>query len=322
MRRNKILKKKLEQQESGDDLPMPTNVPASILKQPKAPKWPIYFHIFTVVLLFMAGLDVGLQQPSVVKEEQNLLLIHGESSLMQYGIPIVHRDLGAYPTKNEDEKFLLENDHGVAGDGGEFDDIGDDDDDINEPNIDPLFGVDLDELTKGPGIFMQLARGAVAMHRVILFVFFYKPKSIFNTLLGIPASLLQNPPILCLCALVIRQVVGKVILGAHIPDPVNTEVTPKDDGVAAKLGNLDPMGMAKNFVKNSLPPMLVSAYSAFTHLRADMYIVICGVFCGLVWSQYLNEIINPLIQEAIASSGLFQEKPEVVPEAEVGTDEL
>ncbi len=51
---------------------------------------------------------------------------------------------------------------------------------------------------------------------------------------------------------------------------------------------IDVLAMAKQWVTNMVSstfPTAVGLYDTFVHLRSDMYIVICGVFCGLVWTH-------------------------------------
>jgi hypothetical protein len=177
-----------------------------------------------------------------------------------------------------------------------------DHDDDYVPNIDPLFRVDLDELTKGPGILNQLARGAIAVHRMILWLLYYTPIHVMNTLLAIPVALIKMPPALFLIALVLRQIVGKVILGAHIPEKDNPE----------DKNNIEVIGMVKNVIKNFFAtsfPTLTWAYDVFVHLRSDMYIVLCGVFCGMAWSHLTVPIVKMegSLQDGILGDGMPDE---------------
>jgi hypothetical protein len=233
----------------------------------KVTKLPIYMHILTILLLFLAGLDVAPRRyHPAVRIERSL-------SILQNGFPVVHRSLG--PVVETKESLLLDShpDFMVT------DEIQDEFEEREEnvPNLDPVFGVNLDELAKGPGITNQLVRGAVGVHRSILYLAYYLPLSVLQTLAGIPQALLRSPPALCLVALVLRHGVGKAILGAGLPGTPNLN----EKGI-------DVVAMAKNFVTNFLSttfPTAVTIYDVFTHLRSDMYVVLCGVFSGLVYAH-------------------------------------
>ena len=280
MRRKMIAQKKMEEAEgTSTDAATNATVAANVVGLPKkVAVFPVYMHIVTVLLLFVAGFDVGVQQ---FHED---IQIHTQSAIKEYGIPFVHRKpwqplapivsvafeeeyLSEHPNKDQDSFINADEFHDIA---------------VEEyvPNIDPIFGVDLDELTKGPGVLNQLARGAIALHRMILWAVYYTPLSIFNSLISIPMAFIQMPPVLFVIAVLLRQVVGKALLRADIPEP--------SDGNSDGSGNIEVISMAKNFIKNFMAttfPTLVTLYDAFTHLRSDMYIVLCGVFCGLVWTH-------------------------------------
>ncbi|KAL3907384.1 MAG: hypothetical protein SGILL_008901, partial [Bacillariaceae sp.] len=225
------------------------------------------------------------------------VVVHPKTAFDEYGLPFVKRNpfqpLAPPSTVNDalKEELLSSSDPSKAipkgVDQDEFGEVvleGE-----NVPNIDPLFGVDLDDLTNGPGIVNQMARGAVSIHRMILYVVYYTPISLFNTLLSIPMKLMEMPPALFLIAIGLRQLVGKVILGAHIPE--------SKGGDNEEKNNIEVLGMAKNFVKNFFAtnfPMLVWAYDVFCHLRSDMYIVLCGVFLGMAWSHLVTPDAVPL----------------------------
>jgi hypothetical protein len=229
-------------------------------------------HIATILLLFLAGLDAGLQQ---YHED---VTIHDTLAIHEFGVPVIHRSLwksgksyvSGFDKLQADDSSIDASDMHK----GEFQD------DFEEeyvPNIDPVFGVDLDEVTKGPGILNQLARAAISVHRMFLSVVYYAPARIIQSLLAIPGALIQRPPLLCLVALFIRQVVGKMILKAGIPEPES------DD----KDGAIDVLAMVKNTVTRFLSstfPTFVGMYDAFVHLRSDLYVVICGFLCGMIWS--------------------------------------
>lgn len=273
-------------------------VPAAALLTKKVAIVPIYMHIVTIILIFLAGLDVGLQQ--FVDDDMQ---IHSQTALKQYGLPFLHRS-PFEPLTPVDEnaagtKRYLEGEY-LSGATGQSDNL--DEFQVEEeeyvPIVDPLFRVDLDEMTKGPGFLNQLARGAVFVHRVILWLIYLAPVAFVTKLLSVPMSLWQSPPTLFLTALALRQVVGKAILGARLPDPSEQA----EDGVK---NNLDVLNIAKNFVKNFFTtsfPTAVTLYDAFSHLRSDMYVAICGVFVGMAWTHLQGDTM-PLAKELIDSVG-------------------
>jgi len=180
-------------------------------------------------------------------------------------------------------------------------------------NIDPLFGVDLDEYTAGPGLFMLAGRLAVRAHRINLALFYYFPVNTIRSMRDFVRQLIRMPPMLCLLALVIRQVVGKVLLGAKLPDKSEDDTEP-----GAGAGK-DVMAMIKSFLMSFTArafPTMVGLYDAFVHLRADMYVVVCGFLVGLAW----NHMGGPAAL-LDASSGLLSEQPKetIIPGIDTAT---
>jgi hypothetical protein len=280
MRRKMILKKKIAEAEDSSKLHSPlTKTDTDLPLEPLATQvvtLPIYMYIVTILLLFFAGVDVGLQQ---YHED---VKIHNNLALNEYGIPFIHRNPWKDNRSDSGLKLLQVEPSSKTQDTfqDEFEEDLDEQDYV--PNIDPVFGVDLDEVTKGPGLLNQLARGAIAVHRLVLMLVYYTPRNILQTLVGIPRALMQTPPALCLLALILRQLVGKMILKAGVPV---LDVEEKDSAI-------DVLAMVKQWVTkfmSSTFPTAVGVYDVFVHLRSDMYIVICGVFCGMAWthmSQY------------------------------------
>merc|ERR1719491_1195995 len=95
-----------------------------------------------------------------------------------------------------------------------------------QPNIDPVFNVDLDELTHDKsGFLMFLFRLAVRFHRSITYFLYLLPKSIlqgiwsytpFSSTTAVTAGgvgILSRRPVFALCAIVIRNI-GKRVFGA------------------------------------------------------------------------------------------------------------
>jgi hypothetical protein len=258
--------------ESSDQVTLPE------LKRLPINKLPIFMHILTILVLFVSGLQIGLNQPV-----HETVAVHRTLVVPQeHGIGITTIFGGGKKGSNDakallqEELSVLDHDH-IAGD--EFAQKDRVDDNESEPNIDPLFGVDLDLYTRGDGILMVFGRFAVSLHRINLQIFYYLPMAIVGALISLPRKLLQTPPILFLLALMIRQV-GKRVLGAGLPEP--------DDKSSAKE---DVLAMLKQGVMNFLAssfPNTVELYDAFTHLRADMFVILCGLFVGLAWSHHFD----------------------------------
>ena len=298
MRRN-MIKKKKEQEDSSDPVDGSPSAPFATEISVDSKKLdplklvttvPIYMHILTVLLLFFAGMDVSIQQ------YHHQLEVHSRLAVAHHGIPLVHRSLGPPPSSTEASKDMFHQDpnmflHDLEPEtlgAGDIEDLDEFEEETQKtiPIIDPIFGVDLDELTKGPGLVNQLARGAVAAHRSIIWLVYFWPLSILQSLVSIPQALLRSPPALCIIALVLRHLVGKTILGARIPEPPTG---------GEKGGAIDLIAMAKTFVTsffNSNFPTAVALYEAFTHLRSDMYVILCGVFSGLVYVHLVTSDIS------------------------------
>ena len=281
MRRAKAMQKKKEEAaKSEEDFKNAANSPAVQARnrrKMKQPIFPILMYILTTFMLFLAGLDVGLQHA-----DDSIIVVH-DFAPKQFDI----QNVNPWSPKKF-SKSLLETDDDDAKDAyarglSEEDEFGGAaaaaaaEDDEYVPNIDPLFRVDLDELTRGPGILPQLARGAVRIHRMIIFV----PLQV----LAIPRLLLRYPPVMCLAALTIRQVIAKLVLGAKLPDSIEEDVRNAKEMT-------DVLSMIKNGIKNTVMstfPTAVSMFEAFQHLRSDMYVILCGVFVGLLYSCWMIE---------------------------------
>lgn len=279
VRREKMLaKKKEEQAKQEEDAATASSSPAAIArrsKKLKPPVLPIIMYMFTVLLLFLAGVDVGLQHVD------DSILVHTDLAAKKFSLS----KLNPWSSSSNEKTKKLESDNdmvarGLGEDefGGEETTFGPDDPEYT-PDIDPLFRIDLDAYTRGPGVFMQLARGAVKIHRFFLYLLWEIPMQVF----ALPMQFFQHPPVMCLVAVVIRQVVAKIVLGAKLPDIAEEDVRDKKEMT-------DVLDMIKNAVKSTLVgtfPTAVSLYEAFTHLRADMYVVLCGVFVGLAYSSQM-----------------------------------
>ena len=273
MRRAKMMQKKKEEAaKSEEDFKNASDSPAVQArrqKKLKQPVLPILMYLFTTFLLFLAGLDVGLQHAD------DTIIVNRDFAPKQF----TFQKLNPWSSKKSTIKNLESDSNDAYARGlseqDEFHVGGDDADDDYVPNIDPLFQVDLDELTSGPGILPQLARGAVKIHRMFLYI----PLQVFS----LPRHLLKFPPVMCLVALTLRQVVAKLVLGAKLPENIEEDVRNSKEMT-------DVLTMIKNAVKSTVSstfPTAVSMFEGFQHLRADMYVMLCGVFVGLLYSSWM-----------------------------------
>lgn len=282
----------------------------------KKHRMPIIMHLFVAVMLFVAGLDIGLQHsiglhstsypPADVKmgispwvDGPGILRL-----LEPLGIKVggVTRDAAADAADAKNRLLLdqqveggwdaggveTDEDDEFAEHGGSGDDdgtknprgVGGEESSEHVPNIDPIFQVDLDELTKGPGIFMTLARFAVSAHRCLLAIFLYFPLSVLKTILFLPRSLMASPPIIFLLSVSIR-IFGRYILGAKIPDLDPSDVGGGGDEKKSAEDILDMIKQrVKDFVASSFPTA-VMIFTVFRDAWTDMYVVICGLLVGL-----------------------------------------
>ncbi|KAL7581757.1 hypothetical protein ACA910_022292 [Epithemia clementina (nom. ined.)] len=282
---------------------------------------PIIMHLVTVLLLFFAGLDIGLQQSRIQYSTPDLLVNKEITPIRRLEVlsrgciteafslksleTVVEEDRASYedsPIANEfDEEFP------------QLEKQGD--------NIDPLFQVDLDKYTEGPGVFMMAGRFAVACHRVNLSIFYHFPLNLFQRLLATLSALVQSPPMLFLLALAIRQAIGKLVLGADLP-VIEEEKQGKD--VIGTVKNF-----AKSFVQKAFPTA-VTFYDAWVHLRSDMYVILCGLFIGIAWYHQFNSFgssaFYPYLDQAeqSATDGIADKGTSHKPPAKAAslTDEL
>lgn len=272
MRRKMIMKNKTKNEDAKDkeastEEPVGVGVGVQEKTLPKSARYSIYMHIMTILLLFVAGFDVGLNQ------FHQDVTVHHQLVFKEVGIPILQNSPSKLNGNSLEMNVDVQNDGDFA---NEFDKT--DEDELSVANIDPVFKIDLDEITSGPGFLKVLARVAVSAHRLLLRIFYFTPKNVIVSLLSLPQALMENPPMLCLLALILRQGVGKRLLSAGIPGSDSEE---KESGV-------DVVAMIKQGVTSWLSsafPNAVGIYDAFSHLRSDMYIIICGVFFGLAWSH-------------------------------------
>ena len=280
--RRKMIKERQQKQEAEEEDATAGAIPSKFSKiSPPKPTFPIIMHLLTVLFLFLAGFEVGLQQRVIeyredvtihqtVAPQQELRILNQGVSLSYFSPTptIVKGDVAAeepptpYVSKEDEDEFTSSKEKDTF---------------PNEENIDPLFGIDLDELTAGPGLFMMMGRFAVSVHRLLLSIVYYFPIRIWNGILALIAS----PPVLCLTALAIRQ--GSHVLGGKLPEAVadDSKMSSQPQDVMATIKNVVTSFILKAF------PTATKLYEAWTHLRSDMYVVMCGLFVGLVWHHYL-----------------------------------
>jgi hypothetical protein len=278
MRREMIKKKEKNAKSETEAVLSSTTVP--VLKKAPVPVLPIFFHFTAVLLLFLAGIDIGWNQ--VVFSD---VIVYRDITPMVEGVGLVnwYTDSSFSKTDLLDPSKLAEV-HEYAAE----EEFVTDEEQKEEyiPNIDPIFQVDFDKLTEGGGLLNTLAKGAINCHRLILQVFYYLPISILQTVMAIPQQLLTTPPILCIISLVVRQS-AKLIFG-KLPEPASE-----------KKDSMDVLAMMKQGIMNFLAglfPTMVGLYDVWTHLRSDMYVILCGVFVGLAFTHHFVE------QEATGSS--------------------
>lgn len=310
MRRMRLAEKKAAEEAAFSSTTISPEMKAKILASKNTVKTlPALLQLVTVILLFLCGLDVGIQNHVVVK--QNVPYLHENLSYQDHGIGVFVKW-----TQKKNEKTVFQEDvnRGVneesQSEDTEFEEY---ESDSTKPagastaskvsNIDPVFGVDFDALTAGTGLFYTFARFAVSVHRTLYRLFYTMPMSVLQSILSIPTKLFTHPPIMFLCAILIRFL-GKHVLGGNIPDVKDmveadenmdkTHATNTGTGATAenkmggavdKLASTNFMAMGGNYVKNYMKdnfPKATLAFTVFKDARADMLVVLCGFFVGLV----------------------------------------
>ena len=259
--RRKMIKEKQQKQETEEEA-TPVTIPRKFSKvSPLKPKYPIMMHLLTVFFLFLAGFEVGLQQNVI--EYRDDLTIHQtvapqqELRLLNKGISL--SSFSPTPTIVKDDVAVTEEPPTpyVSQDEDEFTE--EKEEAFKEENLDPLFGVDLDELTAGPGLVMMMGRFAVSAHRFILSIVYHFPIRMWNNILALVAS----PPVLCLAALAIRQ--GSHVLGGKLPEKIaEDKMSTQPQDIMTTIKNLVSGFILKSF------PTATKLYEAWTHLRSDM----------------------------------------------------
>lgn len=256
---------------------------------------PFYMSVFTLLLLLIAGLDVGLHQGQIdYGIQKELIKVHTElapktlDQRFQQGVQYYTNKY--YYKTGKDGAIDTDNDlynKNTNDEQDEFDDASNDSNrELLEANIDPLFGIDLDKLTAGTGLYFMIARFAVGCHRVNLAMFYYLPIRIYNTIINSIYQLISSPPLFCLMAITIRQIVGKLILGAHNVPKIKGS-SESDNNATKKEGN-DILTMIKNvagsFITKSFPTAAL-LYDIWSHVRLDMYVILFGFLIGVAYTH-------------------------------------
>ena len=319
MRRKRLAEKKKKEEEeaaaaanastSADSSRKLTKSVSSVARDAvKKHRFAIFMQLFTLVLLFLAGLGVGMQNHALNDGE---VAVSRELSLNEHGFGAL-RILGlggsgsSEPEKSKEgaaasdtrERLLQEETKDTISEKTEEETVSEDefgdaatatatkpkgvDDDTSEPNIDPLFRVDLDQLTAGPGVLKVASRVAVKLHRSIMYLVLVLPVAILQSILALPRALMTNPPILFILTVVIRYL-GRDILGAQLPDLSAT-------GGGDEEGK-DMMSSAKNMAMNFLTasfPNAAKLMEIMRDARQDMFVILCGLFVGLVLPIHLG----------------------------------
>lgn len=300
MRRLKLQEKKQQEavQQSSTDK---THIKRSATTL--ADRIPIYMHVVVVLMLFGAGLDVGLQMNlSYSKGDLPGIIQRGPLGPLEMKfVNIVPSAFNPWSAATTDKAKIITEDIATSQEAYQVVDNADefDDDtpkrgvDNHDANVDPLFGVDLDKYTAGSGMVMFLGRQAVKVHRLNLAIFLYGPHNLVKKIAGLFRSFLMVPPVLGIIAFFIRQVVASA-LGAQLPAVVEDEALHKD---LVSTG----VNFVKNFLAGSFPK-LVSFYKAWTHLRSDMYVVTCGCLVGLA-------ISHSILMQGISTEPATMEQP-------------
>lgn len=276
IRRRKVMEQRQKEQEKQQQEEQEDDV---VLKKKKkkanVSRLPILLHGLIVLLLFVAGLEVGLQQEMAIGTNVQLELAPRQGLKLFTGTRIHGKPTTSLLDDNNDNEQPEEV---TAAEEDEFAVP----EESKDANLDPLFGVDLDALTEGPGLFNAVGRFAVGCHRMVLSMVYYGPKNLLSSLM------FSSPPLLMLVALVIRQFLGKFVFGARLP---------KDEDAK---DSKDVLSMAKQFIKNFVGqafPTAVTLYQAFNQLRADMYIVLAGLVVGITWKHSSLVDESPVISE-------------------------
>jgi len=263
----------------------------------------VLMQLFTLALLFLAGLGVGMQnhalnEDKVVVSEQLSFKENGIGALRILGLG--GGSGGGDDAAKEARELLLEEEEKIRLSADEKDEVTDEfgdnaastkpkgvggDDEEKVPNIDPLFRVDLDELVAGSGLLNMAGRVAIKFHRFLMYLILVLPVSILNSILALPRALMSNPPILFILTIVIRFL-GRDLLGAKLPD-LNAAA-----GGGVQEDGKDLFSSVKNMLMSFLSssfPNAAKCIEVMADAREDMFVILFGLFVGLVLPIHLGK---------------------------------
>lgn len=174
----------------------------------------------------------------------------------------------------------------------EFSEVSEDEfkDEFNEEmiakpsNIDPIFQVDLDDLTQGDDLFNKAAQVAVFCHRCITSFLILYPVAFLKSILLIPYNIttMQCYPTIFFSCVVLRKttvlLAGRVVL--------------KESDVDSNSKDIFTMAVkaVKELIANFIPgfSLFASFWTLVTEAREDMMIVLSGLFVGLAFPLQLR----------------------------------
>jgi hypothetical protein len=251
--------------------------PSSSVSRRIVPMWPLIVHLGTILMLLGAGLWVG--GSTYYRGIDDPFRVH-RSSLAPREHGIMDRWWTSRKvTKEGDITTIWKQDSNKY----EDDEFASKEQAPYTPNLDPLFQVDLDVYTRGDSLFMTIARFAVILHRVNLAIFYFFPLAVLKFIFHIPRQWMRTPPILAVYAVLVRQV-AKRGFGAETLASIQSTSKMSGSGVTKDIWSMIKQGVT-SFLTTTFP-MIVEFYESFTHLRSDMFIILCGVFVGMVWKHH------------------------------------
>jgi len=266
------------------------------------PLTPIVINLITVFCLFFVGLDVGLQNhPHKYRSTiQHEFIWNGGkfTSLPFFGNKAtILTDFGAI----SEQKTLAEEDEFST---KPLPRCASYHDNKRKKSIDPLFRIDLNDISSGPGALNTASRIAIRLHRAITYLLFTIPRYILLLLLSLSSRLIKYPPILMTCSIIVRFI-GRYIFHGIIPnieDMVDVQVRKKiitSNGSVIEMTSTSGREMmnsnsehfnlslvAKKIVTTFMStnfPTVVLAYTVFQDVKNDMFIILTGFLIGVVF---------------------------------------
>jgi len=296
-----------------------------------AQNMPLFVHVITVWILLLSGFSIGIKNHPWLQSHGGTVVIHRNVALVENGIGIL--SLLKSSSQNSSlkpiviEETLLLNSETFSSAQAETNVVDKEFEEktpikpagvdvssiiTKQSKIDPLFRVDLDELTEGKsGLLFTAARVAISIHRFLLVIFWMYPYMIIRGILTKPLAILNPPlPIFFIYAVLIRFST-KYFLGIG-PEPNLSELWDKaykggdskesssspssssggiilEGADRSKSSNFvvpDILSMGKNFFFNMIQtkfPKLTVAYGIYKDARSDMFVVLCGFFLGVAF---------------------------------------